>query len=197
MPADPFQAITRSKLLVGEGRDEVRFFGALLGHLHLTDVQLTDYKGKDRLGSFLKTLPRIPGFAGLRSLGVTRDADDNPAAALASIQSSLAAANLPPGLRVSVHLLPGGGAPGALETLCLQPIAALPVSACMEDFLICAERAAVHVPWSVGNEAKARVQAWLAVQDRPGSHLGEAAEAGLIDWDAPALGALRSFITGL
>lgn len=197
MPADPFRKITAAKLLVGEGRDEVRFFEALLGHLHITDVQVVDYEGKGNLARFLAAMPTFPGFATLRSLGITRDADDDPATALASVQSSRDAAAFPPGLQVSIHVLPGGNAPGALENLCLQPIAALPVSACIEEFISCAEHAVEHAPWSVGNAAKARIQAWLAVQTRPGSHLGEAARDRMIDWESPSLAALRDFVAGL
>jgi hypothetical protein len=68
-------SLTKPKLLLGEGIEEVRFFHALLLRLGISDVQVESYNGKDHLASYLKSLPKIPGFDALVSLGVTRDAD--------------------------------------------------------------------------------------------------------------------------
>ena len=101
MAAAPFEEIVKPKLLIGEGKEEVRFFESLLRSLGIGDVQVTDYAGKEKLRAFLITLPRIPGFAGLGTLGITRDADDNPGAAADSIRIAVTAGNLPAELRVS------------------------------------------------------------------------------------------------
>jgi hypothetical protein len=69
------RSLTKPKLLVGEGIEEERFFKALLLRLGIYDVQVESYNGKDHLASYLKSLPKIPGFDALVSLGVTRDAD--------------------------------------------------------------------------------------------------------------------------
>ena len=197
MAASPFDQVSQPRLLVGEGRDEVRFFEALLRHLKITDVQLVDYGGKQQLKPFLVTLPRIPGFVGLQALGITRDADDDALGALQSIDSALVAAALPAELRIAKYVMPGANAAGELETLCIQTISNLPVNDCIEKFLLCASDAGFKQEWSVGNAAKARLQTWLSVQREPGLRLGEAAQAGIIDWEAASLAGLRSFIANL
>src|SRR5207247_1885836 len=148
--------------------------------LGIADVQVTDYAGKEKLRSFLITLPRIPGFARLDALGITHDADDNPEAALDRIRLALEAGNLPAELRVNTYVMPGQHAQGALESLCIETISGLPIAECIDQYLLCTAKAGLKYPWTIGNSAKARVQAWLSVQERPGLRLGEAAEAGLI-----------------
>jgi hypothetical protein len=45
MPSTP-QALSKPKLLIGEGKEEVAFFKAFLSHLNITDVQVEEYGGK-------------------------------------------------------------------------------------------------------------------------------------------------------
>ncbi len=40
------QTISQPKLLLGEGKDEVLFFSALLKHLQIKDIQVVQYGGK-------------------------------------------------------------------------------------------------------------------------------------------------------
>lgn len=197
MAASPFDQILQPRLLAGEGRDEVRFFEAWLRYLKIGDIQVVEYGGKQKLKTFLAALPRFPGFGMLQSLGITRDADDDAGGTLQSIQSAVSAAALPAELRVVTHVLPGANAAGALESLCMQTVSGLPIGECIEKYLACASESGLKTAWSVGNAAKARLQAWLAVQQEPGLRLGEAAQAGVIDWEAASLAELRSFIVNL
>src|SRR5262249_6952778 len=77
--------IARSKLLLGEGREEELFFEALLKFMNVPDVQIESYGGKDKLPAYLATLSTRPGFAGLTSIAITRDADLNFAGASESM----------------------------------------------------------------------------------------------------------------
>lgn len=93
-PANPLnpwkpERLTKPKLLLGERGEEVLFFDQLLSHLGITEVQVEQYGGKSRLRDFLKTLPIRPGFSQVDSIGITRDADDNPDGAFQSICGSL------------------------------------------------------------------------------------------------------------
>jgi hypothetical protein len=89
MPAAA-QQITKPKLLVGEGVDEVRFFEALLAHLGIRDIQVMEFGGKTRLAGFLRTLVApIPGYDQLISLAITRDADLDATGAFQSVSASL------------------------------------------------------------------------------------------------------------
>jgi len=45
MPHTPLE-ITKTKLVIGEGWEEVRFFNALLQHLGIDNIQTEQYGGK-------------------------------------------------------------------------------------------------------------------------------------------------------
>jgi hypothetical protein len=197
--------LSKPKLLLGEGVDEVRFFGALLGHLGIADVQVTDYGGKQRLAAFLQTLVTpLPGFANVVSLGVTRDADDNPAGAFQSVCYALHNAGLavppahgqaaagPP--RVCAWIMPDGLRPGMLEDVCLDSVRADPAFVCLDDYFACAVRTSGRQP---NNRAKASVHAWLAAEVEPDKRLGEAAEAGYWPWASAAFQPLIQFLQAL
>ena len=197
-------SLTEPKLLLGEGKDEVRLFQALLSHLAITDVQCLDYGGKSKLAGFLNTLPTAPGYRDVVSLGVTRDADDSAAGAFSSACAGLRAAGLlepgAPGVlaagkpSVCVMILPGT-ATGALEDLVLASLDDDACMSCVTAFFQCAQTTADHFPTS--SESKARLHAWLALQTVPDKRLGEAAQAGMFDWTRPAFSELVSFVQRL
>jgi hypothetical protein len=200
-----FQRITHSKLLLGEGEEESRFFGALLKHIDLTGIQVAQTGGKgERMHRFLKTLPSLPGFSLLSSLGVARDADHDTAAAFQSVCDGLRSADLDapsgPGiwtsgpLRIGVFILPDCTSEGMLETLCLKSVANDQAMRCVEGYFECVQREADRMP---GNMWKARTHAWLSSQVIPDKRLGEAAEAGYWPFDAPAFIELRGFLQQL
>ena len=75
-------AILKSKLVLGEGKDEELFMSALHQHLGITDVpdvQVLSYDGKLRLPVMLKAIQGATGFGGVSSIGKVRDADRLPA----------------------------------------------------------------------------------------------------------------------
>jgi hypothetical protein len=49
------QRISKPKLLIGEGNEEVFFFEALLAHLGINNVNVESYGGKSKLRGYLKT----------------------------------------------------------------------------------------------------------------------------------------------
>jgi hypothetical protein len=195
--------ITEGKLLLGEGNDEVRFFKALLKRLTITNIQVLDYGGKTRLRPFLAALPLVPGFAGLTSLGITRDADIDASGAFSSVCAALqnaglavpTAHNQPEGTApcVRVWIMPDGGSPGMLEDLCLAGVRGDPATPCVGAYFDCL-RLNAQVP---GNLAKARAHVWLASRPEPDARLGEAAEKGYWPWDDPAFGPVIDFLRSL
>jgi hypothetical protein len=201
MPPAP-SVITKPKLLLGEGVDEVRFFDALLKHLKITDIQVQEYGGKNKLGAYLKALVTpVPGFAQVVSLAVTRDADTDATGAFQSVCYALQSAGLPApaahglnaGVNPEVHafIMPDGQAPGMLEDLCLASVATDPALPCVDAFFRCVLSAAKRQP---NNKAKASLHAWLASQAIPDKRLGEAAEAGYWPWHDPAFLPLIQFL---
>jgi len=189
-------------VLVVEGRDEVRFFQALLKHMQVPDVQVLEIGGKTNLTSNLKALMRSPGYTRLARLGVVRDADNDPQAAFQSVGHSLqtaglavptAAAQLCGGKpAVGVLILPHDGT-GALEDLCLSAVGNDPAIPCITAFFDCVVPL-LGAPRHIG---KAKVQAFLSCRREEGKRLGEAAEAGYWPWDAPCFDAVKHFIRSI
>jgi hypothetical protein len=203
MPRTP-QALSKPKLLIGEGKEEVDFFTAFLTHLNITDVQVEQYGGKQELPSYLRTLAVRPGYLNVVSLGITRDADDSAQSAFQSVCSSLNRASLPvpskPGEivgdspQVSIMILPDGQNSGMLEDLFLTAIETDPVLPCVDEYFDCVYRTSGRKP---NNMAKARVHTWLASQLEPDKRLGEAAKAGYLPWDSPGFDSLKQFLEAL
>ena len=50
------QILSKPKLLIGEGKEEVDFFTAFLSHLNISNIQVEQYGGKQGLSRYLKTL---------------------------------------------------------------------------------------------------------------------------------------------
>jgi hypothetical protein len=203
MPSTP-QALSKPKLLIGEGKEEVDFFTAFLSHLNIADVQVEQYGGKQGLPSYLRTLVVRPGYLDVVSLGITRDADNSAQSAFQSVCSSLNRASLPvpsrPGEivgdspQVSIMILPDGQNSGMLEDLCLTAIETDPVLQCVDEYFDCVYRTSGRKP---NNMAKARVHTWLASQSEPDKRLGEAAKAGYLPWDSPGFYSLKQFLQAL
>ncbi len=203
MPSSALK-LSKPKLLIGEGREEQLFFTAFLTHLNISDVQVEHYGGKQKLPSYLKNLPNIPGYLEVISLGITRDADNSAQSAFESVCSSLRRASLPvpsqPGEivgdtpQVSVLILPDGQNEGMLENLCLTAIETDPVLQCVDEYFDCVYRTVGREP---NNMAKARVHAWLSSQIESDKRLGEAAKAGYLPWDSPGFDSLKQFLQAL
>lgn len=196
--------ITQPSLLVVEGKEEELFFGAFIEHLGLQNIQIMGIGGKTNLRRNLRALALSPQFAETVSLGVVRDADDNPKAAFQSVRDALQAANLPaPGRalvpagdrpQVSVMILPEESAPGMLEDLCLGAVARDPAMLCVERYFACLQQEGLSLP---DNMSKAKVQAFLASRRKSRLRLGVAAQVGYWPWDEKAFEQVRSFLVCL
>jgi hypothetical protein len=195
-PAVP-SPIAEPRLLIGEGVEEVLFFTAMLRHLEISGVQVEQYSGKEKLAPYLRTLTVRPGFSQLRVLHITRDADNSPQDALASVADAVQGAGFPSSIVVRTFLLPGAGRPGALEDLCLKAIAGQPIEQCIDDYFGCVRRVTPVRVTSATRQAKARIHAWLAAQEEPDLRLGQAAAKRYIEWSAPAFEELKDFLRGL
>ena len=177
------QIITASHILLGEGKDEVRFFEALGCHIGLRDFQAMDYAGKNNLRPFLSQFPKMRDFAQVASLIVTRDADHDWGNTFASVRDALANAKLPvpsalmewvgDAPKVSIMLLPENGANGTLEDLCLAAVSEDPAMSCVNEYFSCLQ--CHSVPSGIW-VSKAKVHAFLSSRPEPDCRLGEAAE---------------------
>ncbi len=191
--AGNLEEIRQLKLLLGEGPEDVLFFKSLLMHLDISGIQVEHYGGKDNLHAALKALSKRPGFASVKSLAITRDADFVPLtgaaqAAFQSVCSGLKNAGLPvptnleekvAGLpEVCIFILPDCRGDGMLEDLCLASLVASSPAQhqsemkCIETYLMVAQLAGRKQERH--RTAKAYVQAWLATQSESDKKLGEA-----------------------
>lgn len=199
----PPQPIVLPKQLMVEGADAHRFFSALLRAQGYQDIQVQNFGGNSQLHDALDTLTKLNGFDGVTSLAVIRDAERDPAAAFRSICSALGQARLacPAGAgkfvsgkpRIGVFILPDKDSPGMLESLCLRAVAADLTIVCVDELMACLAK----VKMISTNPTKARLQAYLAAQPRPGLRLGEAADAGIWPWDHLAFEPLKAFLRAL
>lgn len=202
----PRLRISRDRILLGEGIEEVRTFSRILGELGRDDVQVEHYGGKTNLKAFLRALPVLPGFDRLKTIAVTRDADNSASSAFQSVTDAISAADLvAPSAsgefsqsepRTGIFILPGSANSGMLEDLLLLAVQQDPRMHCVEELMQC-------VSGSVGTDvqpkppAKARLSAWLAIQQKPGLRIGEAVETGYIPPNSMALASLHQFFKAL
>jgi hypothetical protein len=193
--------LTKPNILIVEGREEELFFGALIEHLGLQNIQIMPIGGKEQLRRNLKALARSPSFAKVVSLGIVRDANANPSAAFQSVRDALQAVNLPAPDRplvptgrkpqVTVMIVPEGDAPGMLEDLCLGSVQSDPASLCVEQYFQCLQQRGLPMPH---NMPKARIQVFLASRPEAGKRLGEAAQAGYWPWNDATFEPVERFL---
>ena len=194
------------KVVIVEGADELRIFQSLSGHLGLDGIQFIPAGSAERIRSRISAVLAAQQPMGiLQSLGVVRDADENADNAFKSVCDSLSVNGLPvPGNALEIAagvgdnpstialILPHGQPTGALEDVCLASVANDPMIPCIDDFMSCIERID-DSPRSSGNNAKTRLQAYLATRRRPRRMLGETGW----NFDHPAFTPLRQFLTAL
>lgn len=194
-------------LLLGEGKDEVMFFGALLTEMHLMDrVQVLDYGGVAKLREFLDDLAQLPGFEKLRVIAITRDADEDAASAQSSLRNVIDASQIGDVLDVCSFVLPDNINPGALESLWLASLKESPLESCVDAFFDCAKAKGWKPSHTFAKNDKARIQLHIATKDTPNERFGLAAWHGRkntempwmkdqwVDFEHPAFAGLKKFL---
>lgn len=197
--------LQKSKLLLVEGRDEEEFFGGLLRHLEIDDIQVIPVGGNDQFGGRLQGLIKDPDFADIVSMGIARDADDDPKATLQSIGDALKQASLPVPERamtkakhngspdVIIMILPSADERGALEDICLAAAKEDSASMCVERYLTCLKERNVAGPKQKWLN-KARVRVFLSSKEEPTLSLGIAAQRGYWPFDHKAFDGVKKFL---
>lgn len=193
--------ILKENLVLVEGHDEELFFEALVRHMGINSIQVLPIAGKDNLRPNLKMLVVSPRFSEVVSLGIVRDANNNPEGAFQSVCGALEIVNLPVprvallptgrGPQVTIMILPDGNTPGMLEDVCLRTVGEDPAMFCVEEFFKCLQKRNVSMP---RNNSKARVQVFLGSRLEAGKRLGEAAQAGYWPWDHIAVEQIKKFL---
>jgi hypothetical protein len=212
--------ITKTKLLLVEGQDEVGFIRALLDVIGMDDIELWDAKGKTNLRQALMAVRLVPGFESVTSIGVIRDADEDAKAAFDSVVAHLKAQGYPvpqqvgtsavkDGLAASVFIFPGGEAPGMLETLVWKSIENHAIATEVAEFIT---RCRDILPAEIEDEVrtagpagwrkprgpdKARMQALLATMIEAKPRVGIAAQKGYFDLTDATFAAFCDYLKAL
>ncbi|MDP2896509.1 MAG: hypothetical protein Q8Q12_08100 [bacterium] len=203
MPEPPRIGITASVVLVVEGRDEELFFSAFAKRLGLTTLQVMGIGGKTKLRANLKALRDAPGFSSVVSLGIVRDANNDPRAAFLSVSDALRDCGLsvprevgqPAGRepRVMAFIVPDAQRSGMLEDLCLAAVRDDPAMPCLDPFFDCVEER-TQLPAEL---SKAKVHAFLSSRPTPDLRLGEAAQKGYWPFENAAFETIKGFLREL
>ena len=167
--------ITKTKILLVEGNDELNLFEELLNDLNLNDqIQVIEVGGKTKFSPKLSGIKSMPEFRTIvTSIGIVRDADDDPISAFQSVCSALRKNQLPePNAplvtvqgrpHVTVMIVPDRNTIGMIENVCLESVNDDPAMECIDQFFLCLENkgrvlADNQVP-------KARVRAYLTSRE--------------------------------
>jgi len=204
MPEVPESLISQPAVVLVEGNEDKRFFGALVKRLNLDTFQVFAVGGKAKFAGWLRAIKSSPGFATVRHLIVIRDADEDPKAAFQSIRTALINAGLPAPERplastgdtrpvVTIAILPGGDRPGKLEDLCLESVNQDPAFSCLDEYFKCLESCLPPEEFPQ-DLSKAKVHAFLASRREPDLRLGEAAEKGYWPLDSESFTSIKELL---
>jgi len=195
--------ITAKKLIAVEGKDEIKFFEALLKYLDVADCDLREVGGKDKFNKKLPELKKASGFDDIEKFVVIRDADNSANGAFDSIKKILKGEGFKvPGKKnsfaagnpiVGIYILPGIAEEGFLEDLCLKLVGNHPAMKCVEDFEKCAKK----LPRPPNNISKAKAQVYLAAMPELAWQVGLGALKGYWNFDSPYLKNLKDFLNKL
>lgn len=196
-------SITSTKLLIVEGKDELKFFTAMLKNMELNGMQILSIGGKTNFRETLKALVIQENFSNVTSIGIVRDADNNATAAFQSVVEAvknvklqapdkpLKPSNSTP--KIIIMIMPAFNEPGALEDLCLKAIKDNPLMKCVDQYMKCIVDKVTSAPKEI---SKAKVQVFLASQLESSNRrdLGLAASAGYWPLDDEAFNQVKEFL---
>lgn len=170
------EIISKSKILLVEGKDEIHFFDALLAEMGLQgSIQVIETQGITKLTEKISGIKVRSGYKIVQSIGIVRDADSDSTAAFQSVCSSLNSNDLPtpqdqlvtktePGKpQVTVLIIPYGKQKGMLENVCLESVEDDPAMECVDNFFSCLTKKNLEL--SECNIPKARVRTFLASRE--------------------------------
>jgi hypothetical protein len=198
--------ITKSSQLLVEGRDAEAFFYPFLEDMSMSDaIEIQNYGGVNELRGFLRQFVISSDFKDVvTSIGIIRDAEDDPGAAFQSVCDTLEGVGLAKPVqptvaegedpKVNVLILPDASSRGMLETLLLRAVEHDPATKCIDQFLECVNQ---ETNVSSQPEEKAKVLAFLASRPRVLPLIGYAARAGYWQFQSSAYDHVREFIGAL
>ena len=200
--------IQADRLLLVEGKDEENLLGRLIEDClndDGQDIQIVVVGSKTKFRSSLIAIKvDAQSRPTLRSIGIIRDADDNPKGSFDSICGSLRSVGYePPAAHakfsdatpsIGVFIVPDGSQSGAIETLCRRSVAGEAAAKCVDDYMECLT---TNNALQSKTPDKTFAHAYLAAKEDPVARVGEGALQGVWDFQSPAFNALSQFVRDL
>ncbi len=198
--------LNSDRLLLVEGQDEVLLFEALIQQRFQKSppvFQIVPAGGKNQFPMHMKAIA-VAAATGpqLQSIGIIRDADDNPGGAFQSVCDHLGKAGLEPPEHhagftmnrpyVGIFIVPDGKHSGAIESLCRQSVNDTDVAQCVQQYLACLSDKNVM---AAGNPDKSFVHAYLAALRNPLARVGEGAQQGVWCLESRIFNELSDFLS--
>jgi len=200
----PKVILQKPKLLIVEGKDDECFFCTLIDYLRIEDIQAAGVGGKNQIRGHLQAIVKDDDFSKVTSLGVIRDANNNPDDAFKSVSNALRAAGLTTPKRplistkghpkVTVMIVPSHKRNGALEDLCLDAVADNPAFNCVNEYFVCLENRNIDPPREI---SKAKVHVFLSSREDPALPLGISAQKGYWPLEHKAFENVKKFLQSL
>lgn len=208
MPIFSHGPIIYKNIIAVEGPDDDNFFDALLRRMNITDFDIRFVGGKDEFKNKLPALKNVSGFYNadgspfVTHLAIIRDGNgDN---AFESVTNILKKEGFTPpkkhGLfsngnpKIGIFIMPGTTVKGTmLEDLCLKTVEKNPAMKCVNEFASCVSA----MEPKPKNISKAKAQTFLAAQPEIANSVGVGAQKGYWDFESPALGELKQFLSHL
>ncbi len=213
-PRTQKETIDKKKLLLAEGEDDYYFFIWVLEALGLSDIQVMNFRGIDKLRFFLKDITLLFGFDNVETIVIARDAEQDAAAAKKSVESAISDAVLAVPSnpfefssgkpRVAFMLLPGYAVSaatgkkdlrdGALEDLCIEIVKDKSIFHCVDQYIQCPQSTGQGVKYL----HKTKLHAYLSgIDDFAGLKIGEATRVGAWDLLHASFEPFRQIITSM
>ncbi len=148
------------------------------------------------LGQFLRTFAASSGFKDkVKSLGIARDAETDPAKAKQSVQTAIETAKIKH-LTPKITILPDDVSCGNIETLCLRSVEDEDVYACVKQFFECVRGKNVTLPEGPAIH-KHYAQVYMATKECPQMFPGMAAYKHVWPLTSEVFRSLRDFLSSL
>ncbi len=211
----PNEQIEKTSLILVEGKDECKFFGALFEHMKITGVQIHDAGGNQKFKYEFSLLVKDQGFSKVTKLGFVRDAEQNIAkSAFDSVCKIIKDEDIfqrvpcnigkveniekldgTGSLKIGIFIMPNNKDKGMLETLCLQSIEGTHCQKEMDSYMECLKKYYETKPSF--NFYKAKTLVYLASKVPIMNSLGLGAENGHFDLNHSAFNDIKRFLDEL
>jgi len=204
------ESITKPKLILVEGRDELNFFNALLSKIQMFNekknlIEIVELGGVDNLNNKLNALKSRTGFELVKSIAIIRDSDGDKEAAFQSVQRILMNSGLSypqniftysdSQIRTGIFIMPGSINGNMLEDLCLETVNDHPLTIEIDKYISAITQIdALDIP---KNMSKAKTLMFLASMPVIVNNLGLGAHKGYWDFEHSSLNTLINFINEL